>query len=556
MLNGDVLPAWAAEVLDHIVRSNFARMELIVYNAEQAKAPARRSRLVLLRDKSLRRRLLFDLYTRWDRKHAKSADHPLHEVDCSGLLNQVPSLHVTPIRRRFEHRFPEDAITHIREAKLDVLIRFGFNILRGEILQSARYGVWSYHHGDNDFYRGGPAYFWELVEDNPVSGALLQQLTEELDAGKVLCKGFFATCAGASLARNRVQPYWGASIFVIQKLHQLHEHGWERVESEMVPPAPYRGQRKIYRAPTNWQMFRWIAPHLLGKITAYARRRLLGGQVNHWMLAINPGARPRLAAGAQADISAFRWIPSPRGHFYADPFLFKYQDKNWLLFEDFDYANNRGIIAAAEVHEDGELCEPVPALVRPYHLSYPCVLRVDGEIYMVPETRANRSVELYRCKSFPIEWEFVRAYMKISAVDTTVWMEDGLCWFFVTMREDRGGGLQLWLFYSTAITEDWTAHPANPISTDIRSSRGGGAIFREGSRLIRPSQDCSGEYGRSFTLNEIVVLNQQEYRERPYLTVTAPDGMIGTHTYSQLGNIEVSDGCKRRPVREVMQKRG
>ena len=37
--------------------------------------------------------------------------------------------------------------------------------LRGEI---ARHGVWSYHHGDNRFYRGGPPGFWEVMEDQPV----------------------------------------------------------------------------------------------------------------------------------------------------------------------------------------------------------------------------------------------------------------------------------------------------------------------------------------------------------------------------------------------------
>ena len=40
------------------------------------------------------------------------------------------------------HGFPDDALERIREKKLDVLIRFGFNILRGEILTAARYGVW------------------------------------------------------------------------------------------------------------------------------------------------------------------------------------------------------------------------------------------------------------------------------------------------------------------------------------------------------------------------------------------------------------------------------
>jgi len=43
------------------------------------------------------------------------------------------------------------------------------------------FGVWSWHHGDEDKYRGGPPAFWEIVNADPVTGALLQRLTERLD---------------------------------------------------------------------------------------------------------------------------------------------------------------------------------------------------------------------------------------------------------------------------------------------------------------------------------------------------------------------------------------
>ena len=87
------------------------------------------------------------------------------------------------------------------------------------------------------------------------------------------------------------------------------------------------------------------------------------------------------------------------------------------------------------------------------------------------------------------------------------------------MKEPRGDGLQLWLFHATSLTGKWIPHPASPISTDVRSSRGAGAIFRHNGKLFRPSQDCGRNYGHSFALNEIVVLNQCEYKETPGVTV-------------------------------------
>ncbi len=196
------------------------------------------------------------------------------------------------------------------------------------------------------------------------------------------------------------------------------------------------------------------------------------------------------------------------------PFLFKHRGGPWVFFEDYNYREKRGTIAAAEVLENGALAKAIRVLERPYHLSYANIFMVDEEVFMIPESREHATVERYRCTRFPDQWELVREFLKGSAVDTIVWSEGGLHWFFVTQPERRGGGLALWLYYSTGILEDWQLHPGNPISTDVRNSRGGGAIFRDGARLMRPSQDCSGRYGHSFTLNEIRVLNIHEYRER------------------------------------------
>ena len=86
--------------------------------------------------------------------------------------------------------------------------------------------------------------------------------------------------------------------------------------------------------------------------------------------------------------------------------------------------------------------------------------------------------------------------------------------------------------------------PANPLSCDVRNSRGAGAIFRDGSgRLIRPSQDGSVAYGHSFTLNEVLALDPSAYEERPLVRVAAPPGCIGTHTYARLGALEIVDAC-------------
>ena len=65
--------------------------------------------------------------------------------------------------------------------------------------------------------------------------------------------------------------------------------------------------------------------------------------------------------------------------------------------------------------------------------------------------------------------------------------------------------------------------------------------------MFRLSQDCSGEYGRSITLNEIVVMDHEQYREEPRVTVDPVwmKAFMGAHTYSRDGAVENIDGKTR-----------
>ena len=69
----------------------------------------------------------------------------------------------------------------------------GGGILKGDILNVAKNGIISFHHGDNDYNRGGPPGFWEVYYKIPKTGFIIQRLNENLDAGNVLFKGYFET---------------------------------------------------------------------------------------------------------------------------------------------------------------------------------------------------------------------------------------------------------------------------------------------------------------------------------------------------------------------------
>ncbi|MGA8029521.1 MAG: hypothetical protein WB992_20455 [Bryobacteraceae bacterium] len=556
LLDTPVLAAAFASVLADVKRSDFARLELVVYNASAIPSdppPHPHSRWAtlssMIRNRDRRDAFAWALYSKLDQRFSSLENDPLAEVDCAELLEGVEALHVTPITKRFVHRFPEESLGLIRAKRLDVLLRFGFNILRGDVLNAARYGVWSFHHGDNDYYRGGPAHFWEMHEHSPLSGVILQVLTEQLDSGIVLMKGLFATESGMSLKRNRVQPYWGSAHFVIAKLWELHRFGWEHVEARIIPSAGYFGKRKIYRRPANADVIRWAVPQILKRTGRRAWARVArNDDAGHWQMAVRVAPWSPLCETEQPDMRGFRWIESPPDHFYADPFLIENEGKHCVFFEDYTYSSARGVIACAELSEQGTIGQVRLALDTGKHVSYPYIVCDHGLIYMIPETLQSQAVHLYRCVKFPDEWKLEAELFRGPVVDTSVCKHDGLWWFFITLIEPRGRAIGLYLFFSETLTGAWQYHPANPISLDVRNARGAGMIEQCGGKLIRPSQDSSRRYGYAVNFSEILKMTPYEYQEQPIMTIgpTWNRNLLAMHTYNRVGRFEVIDGLTSR----------
>src|SRR3984893_7247497 len=290
------VPAFAATAIEDIRASNFAEIQLVVVRKTSAETPAPRqppnSRVVrplrYLSDSTLRKHLLYDLYRCFEAR-MKPINDPVAKVDCSELLAGIQTLNVELAEEESEHQFPADVLEIIRSKDLDVLIRFGFKTLSGGVLKVARYGVWSYQHGDDEFYRGGPAHFWELRESFPLSGVILKVLNDEPSRGLVLCKSLFTTEKTLSLSRNRYAPYWGSSDMVILELNELHQFGWDHVLERAEPVTRYKGRQEIYKTPTNRDMLPWLGPILMKKAISYPFRRKM---VQHWRIGIRIDGKP------------------------------------------------------------------------------------------------------------------------------------------------------------------------------------------------------------------------------------------------------------------------
>lgn len=551
MLDSLTPPAWIARIIGQVQGTGCAEIALVVLNVEP---PAPQPRFARLRSPR-RQHLLFGLYSRVDARVFRCEPDAFAEVSVRDELAGVPHLEVVPLRpTRFEHRFDASTVREIRDADLDVLLRFGFNIIRGEILDSARYGVWSYHHGDNRQYRGAPAFFWEMYEVSPVTGTMLGVLTEELDAARTLYRSFSATDV-TSLHRGRNAAYWKSAEFVVRRLTDLHRRGWSPIESSAQYTEVVRYDKPIYRAPTNGQMVRFLARLGAGMAFRQARKALFR---DTWYVGYRrtgsagppPFSASRLRRAPREE--RFRLIASPPGRYYADPFVVEHDGRHHLFFEDYDFATGRGMISEAAFDGRGELTRIRSVLERPYHLSYPFVFRWHDDWFMVPETREQRTIELFKASQFPHVWELERILARdVEAVDPTILEHDGRLWLFTNVAVP-GGPIadELFVYHAPSLADEWTPHPMNPVVSDVRRARPAGRVMRHDGMLIRPSQDASRRYGFATVFNRITSLSPTEYAEEPVgrLDPGWRRGNLATHTFNSDGTYEVVD-AERRAVR-------
>ena len=554
LIDSETLIAPFATVVDQIIRSNFARIVgLVVNTQEPTKAPAARARggkvgslLRMLRDPKLRRSLGWTAYGHLDRRLSLCAVELMKTVDCSPAFASAVRIAAAPITKGFVHRFTPEVLEHVGALDLDVLLRFGFNIIRGDMLKAARYGVWSYHHGDSDFYRGGPSSFWETQEDNPCTGVILQVLCEELDNGLVLDKAIVSTHRGLSHGENRVRPYLTASRMMIRALKRLHENGWNEVARYVVPAAPYQGKQKIYRSPNNVQTLGFVSSKLARSLRLRAKHH--GAITSHWRI----GLRERKQE-VPNNLNGIQWIDSTPGTFWADPFFMQSDHRTWLFFEEYIYSENRGRISCVEVGPGCTVGQAQPVLDKPWHLSNPFVFRAEGQIYMVPEAQCSNRITLYRAIDFPLRWEPERDLLNFGGLDTNAFEHDGRWWFFTTIVDPPLSGGQLCLFSAPTLFSDLELHPASPVSADVRYARNGGRIHKTDSGLLRVAQDCALHYGHALHFRRISELSPSACREE-HLSSLYPDescGMQGVHAWDCTPDLEVFDSVRIEPDARV-----
>lgn len=193
------------------------------------------------------------------------------------------------------------------------------------------------------------------------------------------------------------------------------------------------------------------------------------------------------------------WVKMPKDRWYADPFILEVSDDEiQLLVEDYPYATRKGMISLLKIDRSTmEIKSRKTLLELPTHLSFPCILRENGHIYVYPESANSGRLDMYE---YHPETETLTFYKTIC--DDVVWdscITDlfGERMLFTAAHNDHYLDIYIW------DKEVEKFLPWKQIKSETPNSRMGGQLFEYNGEIYYPAQDCSRNYGSAIDIKRV-----------------------------------------------------
>jgi hypothetical protein len=540
LLDSYNVQAWIHHAIERITRSGFVEITLIILNGAASKTALTKSQGRGKRIPSF----IYQVLNSLDEKIFVRRSNALKMKDLHELLKGIPVLLSNTVRDSEFEIYSSENIEQIQNAQLDILVKFGFDQLKGHILSAAKYGVWTYHFGDEGSLDDEYAGYWEVIKNKPVTTAALYTLKTDSDLNNILYRSQIATHR-LSPARNRNSILWFASAFMVRQMELLQYLGIDRFleATSRYNATPENNDARQAKPPTDWDALKG-AFRLLWRILHELTQRLF--YKDSWFLLFDFRDPPSF------DSRALNKLLPPADRFWADPFIVQGSENYFIFVEEFSYSRKKGHISVIELDPLGNPKESIPILDKSYHLSYPCIIQHNHNYFMVPESAANKTIDLYECEEFPTRWNFRMTLMEgVNAVDPTLFYYRGKWWIFTGIREKAGvyPDVELFLFFADDLfTREWQSHPLNPVVSDVTNARPAGQVFLKDGKIYRPSQNCTEIYGHNITINEITCLSETDYQEQK-TSVVLPDWdrkVKATHTFNNCGQLTVIDAYFRK----------
>ena len=516
LLDSFTVSAWVYEAICQVFKEKNAEVVLAVIN--ETPIPSGKKSPFLYR-----------VYRYLDRKLFLTQPDAFAKKDLREIPTwKVPQLSLSPIQKKFSDYFKPEDLEKISKYQPDLILRFGFRILKGEILTAAKLGVWSFHHADPGYYRGGPPAFWEVMKSQASTSYVLLQLTEKLDQGPILYQSWMQTDP-LSVQRNANRLFWASAQApkrALQELIRLGEDSWK----ERVAKSQSMSKSPLWKPPGNFHMLQ--LGFSLGIRSAVRKWNELNKPA-HWQIGWINDSQTGSTISISPSKQKILEHPEPSRYFLADPFSIEVEEREYLFAEEYDRKKKKGRIVWVSLLDTGIQIHPV--IEESWHLSYPFIWESEEGIFMIPESSEAGQIYLYQALDFPLKWERKKVLFNKEGYDPTLVKKDGLHWLFITQKAHPSSWPfdELNLYWTDDLENpQWNPHPQNPIVSDVRQARPAGRLFEKDGHWHRPAQDSEIRYGHRVRIQKIKTWTQSEYEEETVQIIQA-DHALGIHTWNQ-----------------------
>lgn len=233
------------------------------------------------------------------------------------------------------------------------------------------------------------------------------------------------------------------------------------------------------------------------------------------------------------DFKKIHIVKNPyKNKWFADPFiLHKTERVITLLVEEFDSNVNRGRIAQIVIDKSkDEIVSCDIILDLPTHLSFPAIYRINDKVFVHPENSASGASFVYEYDESKKKLVNPIKILNEPVTDAVIIQDGNVFKMYATkVPEPNGCNLRTYVsknfmgLYSLLTIEKFPHCQA----------RMAGHFFKNNGKMIRPSQDCEGAYGKA-----VIFFNGRtklgEIRPSTYK-------YAGVHTFNKLDDMCIID---------------
>ena len=439
-------------------------------------------------------------------------------------FDSIKIINFNCIRKKNWEYLPEEILNFIKNKNLDLVFKFGMNLLKIPEIEITKYGFFSYHHGDSKYFRGRPACFYEFLNNSKSIGVVIQKLSNNIDKGQVFAKSYsklYNYSFKKTVANTYINSTYLLNTFFIN-LKNEKQHSFEK------------NYGKLYILPSNILVTKFLIKHIIFLI-----KKLLFGLFFYkkWNISIqnNNLFDNKEIANFKTNININSKINNSKYLFYSDPFFINNKE---IILEAYDRYKSCGIINIYDSYKKNFTFENI--LNSSKHSSYPSIFKDKNKIFFLPEIAKWSNPKIYELNDkLNLSKEInLEGLENLKLIDSVLFKHKDIYYLFTGFINNSLDVCHL--YYSNSKNGQYTLHPSSPIISNPIGSRMAGNIIRFENKIYRLGQDNSGKYGNGICIYEILEINKTIYREKFVKSIKLNE-FYGPHTIDISGQKIVLD---------------